>query len=125
MENGMCIAGWVFKGRYGKLTADIYAVVEFFVHYLFHMVAFTIFYGRVIQTSKKVQEDEKTRRYDVRKHTEGNKHFGPFVSVLAKEITISGVEIILTFERIVFQRFAQNLNSNCKRIEKSVFSYYF
>ena len=60
MENGVCIAGWVFKGRYGKLTADIYAVVEFFVHYLFHMVAFTIFYGRVIQTSNKVlkrQED--------------------------------------------------------------------
>ena len=60
MENGVCVAGSVFKGRYGKLTADVYAVVEFFVHYLFHMVAFAVLYGRVIQTSNKVlkrQED--------------------------------------------------------------------
>ena len=55
MEGNICVAGWVAS----KLLADIYAVVEFIVHYL---VAFLFLYGKVIRLSGKVlkRQDDTT-----------------------------------------------------------------
>ena len=94
MENGVCVAGWVFKGRYGKLTADIYAVVEFFVHYLFHMIAFAVLYGKVIQTSNKVlKRQEDTTSTNTQKVIDTNFGFHLCVTskILGKNVYKSGL----------------------------------
>ena len=60
MDGGICVAGWAIKGKYAKLTSNMYGVFEFVVHYLVHMIALVILYGKVIKVSKKViksQED--------------------------------------------------------------------
>ena len=54
MEGDTCVGGWVIKGKYAQLTANIYGVFEFFVHYVVHMIALIILYGKVISISKKV-----------------------------------------------------------------------
>ena len=58
MQGNVCVAGWVAS----KLLADIYAVFEFVVHYLVHMVAFIFLYGKVIRLSSKVlkRQDDTT-----------------------------------------------------------------
>ena len=62
MDGDICVAGWVIKGKYAKLTSNLYGVFEFVVHYLVHMIALLILYGKVIQVSRKVmkREDDTT-----------------------------------------------------------------
>ena len=47
MEGDICVGEWVIKGKYGKLTSNIYGVFEFVVHYLVHMVALIYFQVRI------------------------------------------------------------------------------
>ena len=54
MEQGECAGGWVIKDEYARLTANIYGVLEFIVHYLVHMIALLYLYGKIIRTSNKV-----------------------------------------------------------------------
>ena len=53
MEGEECQGGWLIKGKWAKLTSNMYAVFEFLVHYLIHIVALIFLYGKVINTSKK------------------------------------------------------------------------
>ena len=53
MEGNECQAGWVIKGKWATLTANMYGVFEFIVHYLIHVVALIFLYGKVIKTSNK------------------------------------------------------------------------
>ena len=60
MKGDYCVAGWVIKGKYAKITSQMYAVFEFIVHYLVHMIALVFLYGKVIRVSKRMlrkQED--------------------------------------------------------------------
>ena len=59
MDEGICVAGWAIKGKYAKLTSNMYGVFEFVVHYLVHMIALVILYGKVIEVSKKVIKSQK------------------------------------------------------------------
>ena len=59
MDGGICVAGWAIKGKYAKLTSNMYGVFEFVVHYLVHMIALVILYGKVIKVSKKVIKSQK------------------------------------------------------------------
>ena len=54
MKGPICVAGWVVKGKWSKITSNMYGIFEFFVHYLVHMVALFYLYGKVIMTSRKV-----------------------------------------------------------------------
>ena len=68
MEGNTCVGGWVIKGKYGKLTSNMYGVFEFIVHYLIHMVALIFFYGKVIRESKKMlQKQEDTTSANTQK----------------------------------------------------------
>ena len=62
MDDNKCIAGWVIKRKYAKLTSNMYGVFEFIVHYLVHMIALVFLYGKVIRTSNKVlkRQDDTT-----------------------------------------------------------------
>ena len=51
--SGMSGAEWLIKGKWAKLTSNMYGVFEFLVHYLVHMVTLVFLYGKVINTSKK------------------------------------------------------------------------
>ena len=63
-----CVGGWVIKGKYAKLTSNMYGVFEFIVHYLVHMVALVFFYGNVIRESKKMlQKQEDTTSANTQK----------------------------------------------------------
>ena len=53
MVDGKCEFGWAVKGKYSQLTFNIEAITEFFVHYVFHMIALVYFYGKVIRISNK------------------------------------------------------------------------
>ena len=53
MEGSTCVVGWVIKGKWADLTAKLYAIFEFLVHYLVHMIALIFLYGKVIYVSKK------------------------------------------------------------------------
>ena len=53
MDGDTCVAGWIVKGKWAQITANMYAGFEFIVHYIVHMVALVYFYGKVIKTSKK------------------------------------------------------------------------
>ena len=59
MVGGICVAGWAIKGKYSKLTSNMYGVFEFVVHYLVHLIALMILYGKVIKVSKKVINNQK------------------------------------------------------------------
>ena len=59
MDGGICEAEWAIKGKYAKLTSNMYGVFEFVVHYLVHMIALVILYGKVIKVSKKVIKSQK------------------------------------------------------------------
>ena len=54
MDGDSCVAGWAIKGKYAKLTSNMYGVFEFVVHYLVHMIALVILYGKVIIMSNEV-----------------------------------------------------------------------
>ena len=62
MDGDQCVSGWVIKGKYSKLTSNMYGVFEFVVHYLVHMIALVLLYGKVIRTSNKVlkRQDDTT-----------------------------------------------------------------
>ena len=71
MEGDICVGEWAIKGKYGKLTSNIYGVFEFVVHYLVHMVALIYFYGKVIRESKKMlQKQEHTTSANTQKLSE-------------------------------------------------------
>ena len=53
MEGAECQAGWLIKGKWAKLTSNMYGLFEFLVHYLVHMVTLVFLYGKVIKISKK------------------------------------------------------------------------
>ena len=53
MEGEECQGGWLIKGKWAKLTSNMYAVFEFLVHYIIHITALVFLYGKVINTSKK------------------------------------------------------------------------
>ena len=53
MEDEECQGGWLIKGKWAKLTANMYGVFEFLVHYLVHMVTLVFLYGKVIKISKR------------------------------------------------------------------------
>ena len=60
MNGNECEAGWVIRGRWAKLTSNMYGVFEFVVHYLIPMVCLIFFYGKVIRQSRaalKTRED--------------------------------------------------------------------
>ena len=47
MEGEECQGGWLIKGKWAKLTSNMYGVFEFLVHYLVHMVTLVFLYGKV------------------------------------------------------------------------------
>ena len=53
MEGKECQGGWLIKGKWAKLTSNMYGVFEFLMHYLVHMVILVFLYGKVIKISKK------------------------------------------------------------------------
>ena len=57
MEGDECKAGWLIRGKYAKLTSNLYGVFEFVVHYLVHMIALVILYGKVVTTSRTVMKN--------------------------------------------------------------------
>ena len=68
MDGGICVAGWAIKGKYAKLTSNMYGVFEFVVHYLVHMIALVILYGKV----RGVKEShKKSERYHIFCYTKG------------------------------------------------------
>ena len=62
MVGNECVGGWVIKGKYAKMTADLYRMFEFIMHYLIHTVALVILYGKVIRASRKMlkRQDDTT-----------------------------------------------------------------
>ena len=76
MEGDICVGEWAIKGKYGKLTSNIYGVFEFVVHYLVHMVALIYFYWKVIRESKKMlQKQEHTTSANTQKVSEVTWYF--------------------------------------------------
>ena len=68
MKGNTCVAGWVIKGKYSKITSQMYAVFEFMVHYLVHMIALIFLYGKVIRVSKRMlQKQEDTTSANTQK----------------------------------------------------------
>ena len=53
MEGNVCVVGWVIKGKWADLTAKLYSLFEFLVHYIIHMIALMFLYGNVISVSRK------------------------------------------------------------------------
>ena len=61
MNSGKCEPGWVIQGKWGEITSKGYAVLEFFVYYLFPISALIYYYGKVIKSSRKaIQQQERT-----------------------------------------------------------------
>ena len=60
MQGNVCAAGWVIKGKYSKITSQLYAVFEFVVHYLVHMIALIYLYGKVIRVSNQMLQRQET-----------------------------------------------------------------
>ena len=68
MRGDTCVAGWVIEGKYSKITSQMYAVFEFMVHYLVHMIALIFLYGKVIRVSKRMlQKQENTTSANTQK----------------------------------------------------------
>ena len=67
MEGNTCVGGWVIKGKYGKLTSNMYGVFAFVVHYLIHMVALIFFYGKVIRESRRCFRNKKIQLLQIHK----------------------------------------------------------
>ena len=57
MEGDECKAGWLIRGKYAKLTSNLYGVFEFVVHFLVHMIALVILYGKVITASRRIMKN--------------------------------------------------------------------